>query len=219
MGLILVVGGFIGYKFIYKPWDFERKAERCYTFVASTFLRSSPQAGVDYNILRKLPYGAELIIYRKNPDWSEVKWKTAQSKESAKGYISSDFILTKDDFEVLNSIWGDNESKETISTSKCRIALLNYFKANGYSGSWKVFSKPKEIKPNTVYYEKVTNRNSKFTDFGVIIRNTVTNERKCLLFSFEDDETAHLVYEEAAPANGDILSIRFAFSTYSISYR
>ena len=221
--LLLVVGIAIGYTKFYKPWDFERKAERYYTYVASTFLRSSPQTGIDYNILRKLPYGAELIMYRKSYNWSEVKWKNLQNRESVKGYISSDFIFTKADFEVLNSIWGDDDSKEIINTAKCRIALLNYFKTNGYSGSWKVYSKPKESKPNTTYYDKISNRNSKFSDFAVIIQNTISGARKCLLFSFDDDETPHLMFEEEAPTTGDILSIKLVtnntYRTYTITYR
>lgn len=217
--MFLIVAGLIGFFKIYVPYAFERDAERVYTYAGNTFLRSSPQAGVEHNILERLPYGTELILYRFDYDWSYVKWKTFQNKKSLKGYISSDFIFTKSDFDILNSIWGDNESKEIIITSKCRIALLNYFKDKGYAGNWQVFSKSKEIKPNTVYYNRVINKNSKFTDFAVIIRNTNTGARKCLLFSFDDNETPTLEYEEAAPATGDIVSISFVNRIISITYR
>jgi hypothetical protein len=148
-----------------------------------------------------------------------VKWKCPQTGESIKGYISSDYILTKSDFAVLNSIWGDNDSKEIINTSKCRIALLNYIKSNGYVNQWQVFSKSKDTKPNTTYFSRVVSSDSKFTDFAVIIRNVITGDRKCLLFYFNDDETPHLVYEEFAPSTGDIEKIRMSFSNeYSIYY-
>jgi len=144
--LLLAVGGLIGYFSFYQPYAFDRDAERYYTFANSTYLRSSQQVGVEYNILGSLPYGTELIMYNKGYEWSEVKWKNTQNGESKKGYISSGFILSQSDFEFLNSIWGENESKEIINTSKCRIAILNYLKDNGYSDSWQVFSKAKDTK-------------------------------------------------------------------------
>jgi uncharacterized Zn finger protein (UPF0148 family) len=207
LALLLVVGGLVGYFQFYKPYAFDRDAERYYTFADNVFLRSSPQAGVDYNKLASLPYGTELIIYEKGYEWSEVKWKNNQKGESMKGYISSDYILSQSDFQILNSIWGDKESKEVINTAKCRIALLNYFKERNYLGSWQVFSKSKDTKPNTTYYERVTNKNSKFTDFAVIIKNINSGDRKCLLFRFDDDETPYLVYDEDAPVTGDIADI------------
>ena len=221
--LLLAACGSIGYFLFYKTYAFERDAERYYTYVGNTFLRSSPQAGVEYNKLGSLPYGSELIMYHKGYEWSEIKWKNIQNGESKKGYISSDFILSQSDFQVLNSIWGDNESKEIINTSKCRIALLNYFKEKDYSGSWQVFSKSQETRPNTTYFGRVTDKNSKFTDFAVIIKNVMTDNRKCLLFRFDDDETPHLVYEEDAPATGDIVSVSYRLNNsqyiFIISYR
>jgi len=226
LALLLLVGGWFGYFSFYKPYAFDRDAERYYTLAdPSTILRSSKQAGVDYNKLESLPYGTELIMYEKGYEWSEVKWKNIQKNESKKGYIFSRFILSQSDFEILNSIWGDKESKEIINTAKCRIALLNYFKERNCSGSWQVFSKPKDTKPNTSYYEKITNKSSKFTDFAVIIKNVNSGDRKCLLFRFDDDETPHFVYEEDAPAIGDIVNIKTQWNnyyntyTYSITYR
>ena len=42
--------------------------------------------------------------------------------------------MEKKDFFLLNSIFGNQDSKETIITTKCRIALLNYFKEKQYIG-------------------------------------------------------------------------------------
>jgi tetratricopeptide (TPR) repeat protein len=215
LALLLIVGSLVGYFAFYKPYAIDRDASRFYTFATNTFLRSSQEVGVDYNKLGTLPYGSELITYDKGSEWSEVKWKNTQTGEAIKGYISSDFILSEYDFKILNSIWGDNESKEVINTGKCRIALLNYVKEKGYASAWQVFSKSKNTKPNTTYYARITNKDSKFTDFAVIIKNVNTGERKCLLFSFDDDETPHLVYEEDAPAIGDIGSISYEWSNYT----
>lgn len=220
LALLLLVGGLVGYFYYYKPYITDRDAPRYYSFANNTFLRSSQEAGVDYNKLGTVPYGSELITYDKGIGWSEVKWINSQTGKSIKGYISSDFILPSDDFKILNSIWGDNESKEIIDTGKCRIALLNYFKNGSYAGSWQVFSKLKNVKPNTTYYDRVVNRSSKFTDFAVIIKNINNSERKCLLFTFDDDETPHLVYEENAPFEGDIARItKNPYYGYTVTYR
>lgn len=216
--LLLLIGSLVGYFAFYKPYKIDRDAPRYYSFANNTFLRSSQEAGVDYNKLGTVPYGSELITYNYGSEWSEVKWKNSQTGKSIKGYVASDFILPSDEFKILNSIWGDNDSKEIIITSKCRIALLNYFKEKGYSGSWKVFSKSKNTKPNTTYYKRVSNRNSKFTDFAVIIQNVSSGDRKCLLFSFDDDETPHLVYEEDAPQLGNIADISLINDFYNNGY-
>jgi hypothetical protein len=220
--LLLGAGGYIGWSKFYVPWKTDQDAPRYYAYATNTFLRSSQMAGVEYNVLAKVPYGGELLVYNNNSEWAEVKWNTT------KGFISSQFILLKRDFYLLNSIWGDTESKEIINTGKCRLALLNYFKSKGYYGQineqirqevfgmesvmpdlvWQVFSKQTDSKTNTTYFRRVTDKDSKFTDFAVIIRNVSSGQRKCLLFSFSEDETPHFEYEEDAPPTGDIFSIK-----------
>lgn len=61
---------------------------------------------------------------------------------------------------------------------------------------WQVFTRAKGIKPNSVWFGRATNPNSKFTDFAVIITNIKTSVHHFLLFSFDDKENATLVYEE-----------------------
>jgi hypothetical protein len=230
LALLLVGGGGAAYYFYYLPWKADKDAPRYYTIAPNTFLRSSQMAGVDYNVLGKVPYGGELLVYNAGTEWADVKW------EKTKGFIASGFIVPKQDFILLNSIWGDADSREIINTTKCRLALLNYFKQNNYVGVidaqilkdvfgektyyseqiWQVFSKTKDSKYNTTYYKRVTNPKSKFTDFAVIIKNPNTLQRKSLLFSFSDDETPTLVYEENAPQEGDIVSIeRITFQNLS----
>ena len=105
-------------------------------------------------------------------------------------------------------------TRAVISTAKCRRALLNFYKNNGligvvnhdawneafpgddlsdYDSGWQVFCMPKKSKYNYVYYARITNPKSKFTDFCVILRNVNTGMRKIVVFSFDDDETDHTV--------------------------
>ena len=156
-----------------------------------------------------------------------MKLKGKGSSEDIKGYVSSAYLLSKSDFFLLNSIFGNADAKEVIITSKCRLALLNYFKEKKYIGKideemrkdagitivpnssnqWQVFTKQKDVKPNAVYFKKLINPSSKFTDFAVIITNLKSNEQKLLYFYFDDDETPHLATEFPAPYSGYIRSM------------
>lgn len=223
-----IVGGYLYYNNTYLPEKIDREAPRYYTFANSVVLRSSKSSGADFNKVASLPYGSELITYQHDPEWSQVKVNSAGvDGKKPQGYVASPFIMTKRDFYLINSIWGDVDSKEVIATSKCRIALLNYFKERGFIGrisnemlneagihitpnnenQWQVFSKPANSKYNNIYFKRLHNRDSKFTDFAVIIQNISTNERRLLYFYFDDDETPHLAVELNAPYTGSIKKI------------
>ena len=217
--LLLSVIGALTYLFYLKPKWRDDSAPRFFTAAQDAILRSSQVAGVDYNKLSSLAYGTELITYDHNNEWSQVK---ANGQE---GYVASKLILDKSDFFLLNSIFGDNESKGHIESVKCRLALLKYFKERNYIGKmdesmqfeafgsvqagkekWQVFSKGKTVKPNTIFYPP-KRRGAKFTDFAVIIKNVDTNKRKILLFSFNEMEASTLELEQDAPDYGDIRDI------------
>lgn len=225
--VILGAGGLFLYNNVIKPNQIDKNAPRYYTFAPSVILRSSKSSGADFNKLGSLPYGTELITYDYTPEWSEVKVNSvAAGEKKLKGYIASPFILEKRDFFLLNSIFGDADSKEIIETSKCRRALLNYFKeqryigrlsteettelnlpAPSYDNQWQVYCLPKDMATNNVYFKRVLRSDSKFTDFAVIIKNINTSERKLLLFFFDEDETSHLIAEQPAPEYGTIKKI------------
>jgi hypothetical protein len=201
--VILIISGVFYYNNIYLPAKIDREAPRFYTFSEKTNLRSSKESGADYNRIASLNYGSELITYSHNvQEWSEVKDAVGN-----KGFISSNLLLDKSDFSILNNIFGDQESKQCINTVKCRLALLNYLKNNSLNESWKVFCRPKDIKINTVFYKRINDKNSKFTDFAVILKNTITNERKIVIFGFNDDETVAWTKEGDAPAEGYIKNV------------
>lgn len=212
--ILISVGGYIYYKNYYLPIKIDREAPRYYTISNSTFLRSSQTTEVDYNKITSLAYGSELITYSCDTEWYSVKFGNDT------GYIYSDLVVDKQDFHILNSVFGNDEARECIATAKCRKALLNYFKEKKYIGQisntlysevfpnssidaknqWQVFCKNKNDKPNSVYYSRLRNVNSKFTDFAVIITNIYTHERRLVIFYFDDDETPHLFYEGEAAA-------------------
>lgn len=210
--------GFFGlfyYFNVFLPAKKDREAPRYYTIADKSNIRSSKDKAAKYNIITTIDYGSELITYDYIAnDWSEVK-----DFNNNKGYISSKLIVTKSDFTILNEIFGDIESRDNISTLKCRLALLDYYKNNSLGFNWKVFTRDKKLKPNNVYYERIMDKNSKFTDFAVILKNIENNERKIVVFGFNEDESVAWVYEGIAPSKGYIKYIyRNFYGDWNVSY-
>lgn len=203
LSLLSIVTVFVVYYFWYIPYATDRDAPRYYTFT-NLNLRSSEVGEVEYNLLDLLPYGSELITYSVGDEWASVK---AHGK---KGFVSSSLILPSEDFHLLNSIWGNSDAKECVATAKCRIALLDYFKRANLNGGleWQLYTQKKNSKPNTIFYPRVYNKNSKFTDFAFLVKNNQTKKRMFVLYSF-DDETENPVfrYDMEAPEEGYVSSV------------
>lgn len=181
---VLLVGGICSYIFWYRPYAKDRDALRTYVYATNLFLRSSKLAGVEYNIITKIPYGSELITYQKDSEWADIKFN------GMKGYVASPFVLEKSDFDLLNNVWGNTDARECIISTKCRNAILDFLKRNQLqSGShgWQIFTKGKDEKPNAVYYPRLYDKNSKYTDFAFLIRDNISGGRKLVIYSFGDE--------------------------------
>lgn len=234
--LICGVGGYLYYDNVYLPEKIDREAPRYYTMANMVVLRSSRSSGADFNKIGSLPFGTELITYEYDSEWARVKVATPNGEgKKLEGFVARPYILGKKDFFLLNSLFGNQDSREVIVTTKCRIALLDYFKTHGYIGvmdnqirteagittspngenEWQVFCKPKDAKPNSVLFKRLYNKNSQFTDFAVIINNITNGNRKLLYFYFDEDETPHLYTEQEAPREGYIKDAFISYDRYS----
>lgn len=205
-GVLLAVGGALTYFLWYVPYARDRDAPRTYVVANSVFLRSSQMSGVEYNILGSIPYGSEVITYSKFGEWAEVK------VNGQEGFIAAAYLLDSSDFNLLNGVWGDNDAKECIESSKCRLAILNYYKTNrlpsGTTG-WQIYTRMKDQKPNTVFYPRIYNKNSKFTDFVFILKNVNEDGKRIVAgYSFEDETEAPIFrFGVWGPTDGYIQNI------------
>lgn len=203
---VLLIAGTVLYFSVYKPYAKDRDALRTYVGATNVFLRSSQIAGVENNILGKINYGSEVITYEKGAEWSHVKVNDVE------GYMASSFLLNQSDFELLNSVWGNEEAKENIATFRCRMAILDFYRQNEMSGGasgWQIYTKETEGLPNTVTYPKLYEKNGEFANFFFIVKNNTTGNRRLIGYSFED-ETEKPVFRFVidVPENGDIKRIR-----------
>lgn len=217
------VGGYFYYQNVYLPEKIDREAPRTYPIV-NVFVRSSKDSGGDFNKVGLVPYGGELITYEQGNEWSRVKYIPVDpTQHTLEGYVSSFYLLSKSDFDLLNGIFGNDEARQVIGSAKCRRALLSYYKDNGLIGKaregdyahpiptgenqWQIFLSSATEKPNEVYFKRILNPDSKFTDFAVVMKNTANNKGRLVYFSFEDDEAPHLVAEYELPSAGKITEI------------
>ena len=206
IGTLTLVGLIVGYFMWYVPYAKDRDALRTYVGATNVFLRSSQIAGVDNNILERIAYGSEVITYEKGTEWSRVKVNDLE------GYMASSFLLNQSDFELLNSVWGNEEAKENIATFRCRMAILDFYRQHEMSGGstgWQIYAKETEGLPNTVTYPKLYEKNGKFANFFFIVKNNTTGNRRLAGYSFED-ETEKPVFRFVidVPEYGDIKRIR-----------
>lgn len=207
---VLLVGGALAYFLWYVPYAKDRDAERTYVYATNLFLRSEKLAGVEYNVTGKLPYGTELITYTRDAEWAEVK---AGDK---KGFVAAPYLMTRADFDLLDSAWGDMESREHIITTKCRQAMVDFYKRASLTGGtsgWQVYSMGRDVKPNTIFYPRVYRKDSKYTDFFFIVHNNTTGERMLAAYSFDD------LTEEPIFRTGVSLSTRASISAATVNRR
>lgn len=212
--ILLLIAGYLGYQFWYKDYAKDNAAPHSYVFATNLFLRSSKEANVDNNQLGMIPYGTELVVYSDDGEWAYVK------ADGEKGYVASDYLLNAEDFALLNGVWGNEDAKEVVETSRCRLAILNYLKSNnlktGETG-WQLFAKQKEMKPNSVLFPSLNDGYGNYAKFAFILKDNVTGQRKLALYAFEENETPVFRYAEDAPESGDIKSV--AYTKWNDKYR
>ena len=192
-------------------------------------IRSNPDVSSEANIKEKIVYGQTFKIKKETdlvPGFGGM-WLKKEGLFSDKSdrYASSKIFVSDKDFYLLESIFGDETTKQAIKTVKCRKALIDYYKRQDpdykffgkinditykevykkpkdFTGEWQVFCEPYiNGKPNSVFYEKVTRSNSEFTDFGFIVTNVSANIKRFVLYAF-DDITEEPIYVGEADATG-----------------
>ncbi len=230
LGLLFFSGIILGYIFWLAPYLKDKNAPRKYCFIESLVVRSSKVSGVEYNVLGSCSYGEELIVYEDDGEWSTCKYNNQEC------FVASKFLLNKKDFHLMHSIFKDNETRGAVPTSKCRKALFDYFRIRNYIGVidesikselfedainkevWQLSARNKDYRTNTVYFTRIVNPNSKFTDFACIITDVNTGRRKFLLFTFSDIETPSLEFEQDAPSTGYINYVSKTYDNYGDPY-
>ena len=213
----------LGYFYWGKDYLRDKNASRMYSFARSLALRSSPSGGGDYNMISNIPYGSEILVYDNGTEWVNCK------VNGQEGYASPKYMLNKMDFQELNSILADEDTRTAVTQTRFKKALLGYFRDHNYIGKmddviqtelygavstkevWQLYAAAETNVPNTVYFSKYSNQSSKFNDFACIIKNIATGQRKIIMFSFDVNEVPKFEGEAEAPSTGNIADISYDY--------
>lgn len=195
-----------------------------YNISSSANIRSTPNKSSTGNAIGELKYGEVFKSSKPVSDGSGTIWYKSNSWFNDE-YVSSKLMVNEKDFYLLESIFGDEITKNTILTFKPRKALIDYYKrqdpeykffgkidditykkvygkSKDFTGEWQVFCNDfVERVPNSIIYPRAYNSNSSFTDFGFIVTNVSANIKRFVLYAF-DDITEDPIYVGEADASG-----------------
>lgn len=220
---VVIVTVVLGYFFWGKDYLRDKNATRMYSFARSLALRSSPAGGGDYNMIGNIPYGSEILVYDNGTEWVNCK------VNGQEGYASPKYMLNKIDFQELNAILADEDTRTAVTQTRFKKALLSYFRSHNIIGKmdeiiqtelyggvstkevWQLSAAAETNVPNTVYFSKYSNQSSKFNDFACIIKNVATSQRKIIMFSFDANEFPKFEGEAEAPSTGNIANISYDY--------
>lgn len=200
-----------------------------YNISSSANIRSTPNKSSTGNAIAELKYGEVFKSSKSVSDGSGTIWYKSNSWFTDE-YVSSKLMVNEKDFYLLESIFGDEITKNTILTFKPRKALIDYYKRQDPEYKFfgkidditykKVYGKPKDFTgewqvfcydfvdrvPNSIIYPRAFNSKSNFTDFGFIVTNVSANIKRFVLYTF-DDITEEPIYVGEADATGHNLVI------------
>lgn len=219
VAIMLIAGGFW---LSTSQQDDEKKTntEKMIVYANQLNLRATKSADTPENILDIIPYGTELTITNKDNKWAETEYNNQT------GYVDINYLTKIEDFEILEGVWGNENSKQAVSTAKHRKALIHFCSTRELStgeDGWQLFTLPSNVTPNYVYFPYLQNGQAYDydMDFVFILSNNTTNEHKCAVYSFpQNPEIPVCVYEESVDGNKCIKDITYDQNThkYTISY-
>ena len=209
---------------IYVPWKVERDAPRMYVLPNILKLRNSQSMVSDGNIIKKIPYGSEVVVYSLDSNWANVH------VGDDKGFMGFPykFLVDKKTFFEIDGIFGNKEARELVATSYLKHVLRKYFETHNMSGIippeiqtqfpeistknkdiWQIFAANQNAKYNVQAIGKVTGIDT--SCFAVIIKNVKDQSKKILIFQFDEKDQPKLLFDSSFPAEFDgitLLSVR-----------
>lgn len=226
IGLLLlagIVGGLIYRSEVYLPAKRDAEAPRYYVYSTSLKIRNDPFFDGDANIIGRVSYGTELIVYDSSPgEYFRCKFcphdanGKAIKSQAIEGFVHYKYLLPKDDFYLLNSIFGNDDAKKMLSETRYKRALLEIYKRNNYigdlseedvdryglspsllynaKGRYQIFCRGEKSTSNNVYRSRKYRKYSKYLDAAIMLDNLDdSNDRLFLYFAFNDDESFNLL--------------------------
>ncbi|MFN8296687.1 MAG: DNA translocase FtsK [Chitinophagales bacterium] len=219
-GILLTIIG-VG---IYYFYQYINSGTVYYNISTSANVRSTPNKSSTINAIDALKYG-DLFKSKETATGSDgTIWYKSNSWFSDE-YVSSKLMVDEKDFHLLESIFGDDVTKNAIINVKPRKAMIDYYKRQSPDYTFfgkiddptyqQVYGKPKNFtgvyqvscyerkkgEYNSIIEINASKLSSKFQDFGFIVTNVETPIKTFVLYAF-DDITEDPIYVGEADATG-----------------
>lgn len=143
-------------------------------------------------VIGSYPFGTEVEVYDVfDNNWAEV------SVGDKKGYMSIEYLVLPETFYIIEGMFGNENAKKLIASTKYRKAISNYLKANNYTSKipkseieklygkdadkemWQIFAEPAKSEFNSFCYGDYNG--DKDRDAAFILTNIKTGERKLII--------------------------------------
>ena len=143
-------------------------------------------------VIGSYPFGTKVEVYDVfENNWAEV------SIGDKKGYMSFEYLVLPETFYIIEGMFGNENAKKLIASTKYRIAISNYLKANNYTSKipknereklygkdaekevWQIFAEPSKSEFNSFCYGDYNG--DKDRDAAFILTNIKTGKRKLII--------------------------------------
>ena len=149
-------------------------------------------------IIGSYPFGTKVEVYDVfENNWAEV------SVGDKKGYMSFEYLVLPETFYIIEGMFGNENAKKLIASTKYRIAISNYMKTNNYTTKipknereklygkdtkkevWQIFAEPSKSEFNSFCYGDYNGDNNR--DAAFILTNVKTGKRKLIVLEVNYD--------------------------------
>lgn len=173
IGILLLGGG--GYWLSEKYDLFSNSSDTMYVIAEGLNLRSGK--GTNSDIITFAEYGERVkVLKRGETIWAKVKY------EDNDGYMSLKGLASKEDFNRLDAMWGDDKIRGEVYDLRDRASLLDYSIKKELCSGFKLYSIEGTYRN---YWSRSLNKKHVF---AFILDNRNTGERCAAIYSYTDGE-------------------------------
>ncbi len=152
----------------------------------------------DAYVIGSYPFGTEVKVYEVyDNNWAEV------SIGKKKGYMSFEYLVLPEIFYTIEGMFGNDNAKKLIASTKYRKAISNYLKKTGFTSKipkdereklygkdddkevWQIFAESRKSQFNTFCYGDYNA--DKKRDAAFVITNIKTGNRKLIVLNIETE--------------------------------
>ena len=179
--------------------------ETYYVFADELILRSSKVARSATNQRAILPYGTKVEVESVADGWADVR---ANGQE---GYVSPDYLLDEADFQLLEGVFFDADSRQVVEKTRERLALLDFLKRKGLKtgkGGAMLVGVKNDLYEDDVW-KGLLKVNNWVTDcFAFVLTVEGQAERPLAVYNMSVDGKPELLYETTTTKEGALWEVR-----------